>query len=248
MEKIIKRSYDESLIKTPKEERISTGIDIVGKPTWKNKREIVNKFVDHYGVIMDFGANKYDYSNFETAPYDFFDTVECIYRHVVALRYNNEILADDSKLPHIDHMLARVAIAYTKLLRESRSNEVNSWSGEALENEFEKQRQSCPAMLSECDIAVTYLAPKKLIPHVHVTSEMMLLIHECDFTDLYNYKDDGYVDIHVDTILKSIESVCVMLISKKISGKEDISYRADVSKFLFKQIITLCFYYDALSL
>lgn len=184
--------FNDSKIKTSKEERLLTGLDLTGKKIYTSQGKIYDVFIKAYGIIMDYGANKYEYANFEKAPYKYSDVLNCLLRHLSAYE-KGELIDPESEHLHLGHIIARAAIAVMKASRQTVDTNPDAlrfigWESEDIEailsiipDLFNKK------MYSE-------LAPKKIPFTAHVTIEMIDAIAESPFFVIRDkYSLEGWV-------------------------------------------------------
>lgn len=162
-------------IKTSKEERLATGMDIANKLVYNSKA--ISVFKEAYGVIMDYGANKYDYSNFEIAPYNYDDVLSCITRHFYSYVIGEKKDKESFQL-HIGHIIARSAIGIMKASRENYDEDGKRFIGWD-KKEIEPMLSEINHLFKETDY--TYLSPNKIPIDAHVTVEMLTAVAETPF-------------------------------------------------------------------
>ncbi len=185
-------SFDDTKIKTSKEERLATGLDLTEKKVYTSQGKIFDVFIKAYGIIMDYGANKYEYANFEKAPYKYSDVLDCLLRHLSSYE-KGELLDPESNHLHLGHIVARAAIAVMKATRQIVNTNPDAlrfigWDSEDVEeilsvipNIFNKE------MYSE-------LAPKKIPFTAHVSIEMLDAVAESPFFEMREkYSLEGWV-------------------------------------------------------
>lgn len=185
-------AFDDDKIKTSKVERLLTGLDLTGKKIFTDKGLVYDIFLKAYGVIMDYGANKYEYANFEKAPYVYSDVLDCLMRHTIAYT-KGELVDPESNQLHLGHIIARAAIAIMKasrkpLLDNSDVTRFIGWESK----DIEEILHIIPNLFSEKEFSI--LAPKKIPFVAHVTLEMFEAISESPFfaiRDKYNL--EGWV-------------------------------------------------------
>lgn len=175
-------SFDDSKIKTSKEERLSSGLDLTGKKVFTNKGQIFNVFIKAYGIVMDYGANKYEYSNFEKAPYVYADVLDCLMRHLIAYE-KGELIDPESKRLHLGHIIARSAIAVMKASRQSYKLNPDAirflgWESD----DIEQLLSLVPDVFNK--EAYSELAIKKIPFIAHTTSEMIEALCESPFFEI----------------------------------------------------------------
>lgn len=162
-------------IATSKEERLATGMDLTGKLVYNDKAIVI--FKEAYGVVMDYGANKYDYGNFESAPFNYDDVLGCIARHFNSYVRGERVDQESFQL-HIGHIIARSAIAIMKASRETYNEDGKRFIGWKTQDVV-SILDIMSGVFREEDY--TKLAPKKIPSSAHVTVEMLEAVAETPF-------------------------------------------------------------------
>lgn len=174
--------FDDNKIKTSKEERLTTGLDLTDKKIYTSKAKIFDVFIKAYGIIMDYGANKYEYSNFEKAPYQYSDVLDCLLRHLSSYE-KGELIDPESNHLHLGHIVARAAIAVMKASRSIITTNPDAlrfigWESKDIEEILEV----IPNIFNKTLYSV--LAPKKIPFTAHVSIEMLDAVAESPFFEI----------------------------------------------------------------
>ena len=225
-------AISEEKIKTNKEERLRTGLDLTGKKTFTDKGEIFNVFIKAFGVVMDYGANKYDYSNFESAPFVYEDVLDCLMRHWISFK-QGEIIDPESQQLHIGHIISRAAIAVLKSTREKYDNEEASrfigWNSDELVEILNEKKDIFPNYL------YSEIKPKHIPFSTHITSEMFAVVAESPFYEI----KDKYT---FNSWCKTFETFLVSFIISNINGGETSDDKILHSKLLLWVAINIYYY------
>lgn len=208
---MIGEAFNDDKIKTSKEERLATGLDLTGKKIYTNKGRIYEVFLKAYGTIMDYGANKYAYANFEKAPYCYADVLDCLMRHVSSYE-KGEIIDPESTLPHMGHIVARAAIAVMKTTRKTVATNPDAtrfigWNSDDVESIL----SLIPNLFNE-DM-YSKLAPKVIPYSAHVTIEMFDVIAESPYFEIR----DKYP---LESWVKTLQLCLVSFIISHINGTD----------------------------
>ena len=210
-------SFNDDKIKTSKEERLSTGLDLTGKMIYTSKGKIYDVFLKAYGIIMDYGANKYDYSNFEKAPYVYADVLDCLMRHLSAYE-KGELIDPESNHLHLGHIIARAAIAVMKADRRSIGTNSDALRFVGWEsNDIEEILSIVPNLFNEN--LYSPLAKKKIPFTAHVTIEMINAVAESPFFEI---RDKYSLESWVKTLQLSLVSFLVSSINGETEEEEII--------------------------
>ena len=208
-------SFNDDKIKTSKEERLSTGLDLTGKMIYTSKGKIYDVFLKAYGIIMDYGANKYDYSNFEKAPYVYADVLDCLMRHLSAYE-KGELIDPESNHLHLGHIIARAAIAVMKADRRSIGTNPDALRFVGWEsNDIEEILSIVPNLFNEN--LYSPLAKKKIPFTAHVTIEMIDAVAESPFFEI---RDKYSLESWVKTLQLSLVSFLVSSINGETEEEE----------------------------
>ena len=221
-------------INTDKATRLATGLDNAHKPTFTDKGELIETFIRAYGIIMDYGANKYDYANFEKAPYVYEDVLDCLMRHWIAFCSKGENVDPESKQLHIGHIVARAAIAVMKAERLKHKDNPQAtrfigWDAKEIE-------ELCSGLPNNTflDKLFSPIKPKN-IPYVaHVSVEMIDAVIQSPFfaiKDKYSFR----------SWCKTFELLLIAFIVSSINGETD-EEKAQHAKILLWVAINIYYF------
>lgn len=204
--------FNDDKIKTSKEERLSSGLDLTGKKIYTNKGKVYDVFLKAYGIIMDYGANKYDYANFEKAPYVYSDVLDCLMRHLSSYE-KGELIDPESEHLHIGHIIARAAIAVMKADRRNITTNPDAarfvgWESDDIEQILEL----VPNLFNEN--LYSELAKKKIPYTAHVSIEMFDAVAESPFFAIR----DKYP---LESWVKTLQLCLVSFIVSNINGETE---------------------------
>lgn len=221
-------------ISTDKETRLATGLDAANKLTFTDKGELIETFLKAYGIIMDYGANKYDYANFEKAPYVYEDVLDCLMRHWIAFCGRGEDIDPESKQLHIGHIVARCAIAVMKAERlkykdNPQATRFIGWDAKEVE-------ELCKVMPDKTFLEKLFSPIKaKDIPYAaHVSSEMIEAVIQSPFftiKDKYSFR----------SWCKTFELLLISFIVSSINGETDAA-KAEHAKVLLWVAINIYYF------
>lgn len=225
-------------IATDRDTRLATGLDLTGKKVFTDKGSVFDVFLKGYGIIMDYGANKYAYANFESAPYVYTDVLDCLSRHLIAYKAGGELIDPESGQLHLGHIIARCAIAVMKAKRSLHKDDPNvkryiGWDAEEIDSLF----KTFPSHFLS-GTRYSRLKPKNLPYVLHMNMEMFEAVSESPFFEIrHKYT--------LNTWVKTFEALLIEYTMTCINGEteEDQLMHAKVLLWLAINI----FYHDSLA-